>query len=98
VRIKIERTSTIAQRIPFIDSLDILEDTKSITFNSAALDITDASAVDIQSGVAHAQVSRLDDEKQERVSLHFSETFAKGSKVQLLLGWQAVLGNSMMGG
>ncbi|KAF8311310.1 leucyl aminopeptidase [Clavulina sp. PMI_390] len=79
-----------------IIDIDILADTDSITFNAAEIDFTDATITD-SSGQVHAQVSRTDDTKQERVQLKFSKMFEKGSKVQLSVGWKAELTNSMKG-
>lgn len=79
------------------DSLDILEDTDSITFNASDIDLTDATIVDSVSGQSHAQVSRTDDTKQERVQLKFPTSFKKGTKTQLSLGWSATLTGSMVG-
>ncbi|KAF8311309.1 hypothetical protein DL93DRAFT_2229778 [Clavulina sp. PMI_390] len=80
-----------------IIDIDILADTDSITFNAADIDFTDATILDSSSGQVHAQIARTDDSKQERVQLKFPETFKKGSKVQLSVGWKAELTDSMNG-
>lgn len=77
--------------------LDILEDTDSIQFNAADIDLTDASVVDLSSGHSFQQVERSNDDKQERVLLKFPTTFKKGAKTQLSLGWSAALTGSMVG-
>lgn len=79
-----------------IYSLDIVEDTDVITFNAADMEFSDASILD-HAGARHEQIQRSGDEKQEHVSFHFSQEFKKGTSVKLNVGWQAKLGQTMVG-
>lgn len=61
------------------------------------INLQSVSVVDT-AGAKHAHVEKIVDDKQERISLRFAETFkAKAGPIKLALAWEAKLGASMVG-
>lgn len=78
-------------------SLDILEETSQVVFNTAELELTDASIYSESLKTQQVQSSRTVDKKMERASVHFPTALPAGSKAQLQIGFQGKLTGSMQG-
>jgi hypothetical protein len=82
-----------------LNSIDILEDTSSITLNASDLSFALGSiaAIDSSGNLHKAKADIVEDKKQERVTFQFEDPFKRGSSIQLRAAYEAKLGNSMLG-
>ena len=68
-----------------------------MVFNTAELELTDASIYSESLKIQQVQSSRTVDEKMERASVHFPTALPAGSKAQIQIGFQGKLTGSMQG-
>ncbi|EGO21509.1 hypothetical protein SERLADRAFT_372157 [Serpula lacrymans var. lacrymans S7.9] len=77
--------------------LDVKKETSSIVFNTAELDLKDASIYSDVLKTEQVETARSFDTAAERVTLQFSTPLPAGSKARLSIGFAGKLTTSMMG-
>ncbi|KIJ69473.1 hypothetical protein HYDPIDRAFT_24310 [Hydnomerulius pinastri MD-312] len=77
--------------------LNVAEDTSTIVFNVADLEVSDVSLYSHGAGTKQVDASRSFDSEAERGTLTFPTTLTAGSKVTLSIGFSGKLTGAMMG-
>lgn len=80
-----------------IRSLEILKETPKLVFHSSGLNLSNVSVSSDGFKTTQAPVAQTFEDKSERAILDFSSPFAKHSKVQLKIDFNADLTGNMMG-
>ena len=75
----------------------MLEETSKIVFNSSGLNLSSISISSDGFKTSQAPASQSFEEKSERTILDFPSSFAKSSKLQLKIAFDADLTGNMMG-
>lgn len=78
-------------------SLEILKETPKLVFHSSGLNLSNVSVSSDGFKTTQAPVAQTFEDKSERAILDFSSPFAKHSKVQLKIDFDANLTGDMMG-
>ena len=84
---------------PTLYSLDVLQDTSTIVFNTAKLGLTAArvSSTSLKQEVVQESSAFAFDEDNERATIKLPTTLAAGSKVTVKIDFDSELTGSMMG-